>query len=134
MHDEESYGLLLKDNYQTGCLWTLTVPDAYPDFYRLPATVWNRIRQAFPVNGVWMEGTPRISLFVYDNDSLIVYPYVMEGVQRQVIRLHVRGAKALTIPAARRQKAIEPLYTRGDEAVFEVNAVPGQYVLYHIER
>lgn len=133
-HDEESYGLLLKDNYQTGCLWTLTVPDAYPDFYRLPATVWNRIRQAFPVNGIWMEGSARISLFVYDNDSLIVYPYVMEGVQRQVIRLHVKGAKALIIPAARRQKAIEPLYTRGDEAVFEVNAVPGQYVLYHIER
>ena len=85
------------------------------------------------------------SLFTYDNDSFILYPYVMEGVQQTTVRVHVRGAKALTVPAAgglqirlagpRGQKLrIEPLYVRKDEAVFELPAVPGQYIIYQIER
>ena len=132
-HDEESYGLLLRDDYYDGHLWTLTAPDAFPDVYRLPAPVLSRIREAFPVNGVWLEGPARISLFVYDNGTFVVYPYVMEGVQREVIRLHVRGAKALCCPEGR-QKRIEPLYMDGDDAVFEVEAMPGRYALYQIER
>ena len=131
-HDEESCGILLRDDYCDAHLWTLAVPDDFPDLYRLPASAWSRIRQALPVGGVWLEGPARISLFVYDNGSFIVYPYVMEGVQRQVIRLHVRGAKALTLPVQGRR--IDPLYTQGEEAVFEAPALPGQYMLYRIER
>ena len=145
VHDEESYGILLKDTYGKGCMWTLAVPDAFPDLYRLPEAVISRIRQAFPAAGVWMEGPARVSLFTYDNDSFILYPYVMEGVQQTTVRVHVRGAKALTVPAAgglqirlarpRGQKLrIEPLYVRKDEAVFELPAVPGQYIIYQIER
>ena len=136
-HDEESYGILLRDDYCDGHLWTLAVPDAYPDLYRLPATVWSRIRQQFPVNGVWLEGPARISLFPYDNDTFILYPYVMEGVQRQTVRLHVRGAKALALPVREhpmQQSRLLPLYTQGEEAVFEVPAMPGHYVIYRIER
>ena len=132
MRGEESYGLLLRDDYCDGHLWTLAVPDAYPDLYHLPAEALSRIRQAMPVEGVWVEGPARISLFVYDNDSFVVYPYVMEGVQRQVIRLHVAGAKALIDPA--RDQRVEPLYCRNSEAVFEVAAMPGKYVIYKIER
>ena len=136
-HDEESYGILLRDDYCDGHLWTLAVPDAYPDLYRLPATVWSRIRQQFPVNGVWLEGPARISLFPYDNDTFILYPYVMEGVQRQTVRLHVRGAKALALPVREhpmQQSRLLPLYTQGEEAVYEVPAMPGHYVIYRIER
>ena len=131
-HDEESYGILLRDDYCDGHLWTLAVPDAFPDLYRLPAPVISRIRQQFPVGGVWLEGDNRVSLFVYDNDTFIVYPYVMEGVQRQVVQLHVKGAKALDEPV--QGKRLESKYTNGDEAVFEVPAMPGQYVIYRIVR
>lgn len=136
-HDEESFGILLRDDYCDGHLWTLAVPDAYPDLYRLPAPVWSRIRQQFPVNGVWLEGPARISLFPYDNDTFILYPYVMEGVQRQVVRLHVHGAKALILPVQEhpmQPNRIPPLYTQGGEAVFEVPTMPGHFVLYRIER
>ena len=129
---EESFGILLRDDYCDGHMWTLTVPDAYPDLYALPPEALSRIRQAFPVGGVWLEGPARISLFVYDNDSFVVYPYVMEGVQREIVRLHVKGARALRDPI--RDKVIEPLYVRDGEAVFEVGAMPGQYVLYGILR
>ena len=129
---EESFGILLRDDYCDGHMWTLTVPDAYPDLYAFPPEALSRIRQAFPVGGVWLEGPARISLFVYDNDSFVVYPYVMEGVQREIVRLHVKGARALRDPI--RDKVIEPLYVRDGEAVFEVGAMPGQYVLYGILR
>ena len=98
MHDEESYGVLLKDVYCDSRLWTLAVPDAFPDFYRIPAEALSRIRQAMPVNGAWLEGGARISLFAYDNDTFLLYPYVIEGVQRSFVRLHVKGARALVLP------------------------------------
>ena len=130
-HGEESYGIFLRDPYCDGRLWTLAVPDAFPDFYHIPAEALSRIRQALPVNGVWLEGPARVSLFVYDNDTVVLYPYVMEGVQRTLVRLHVRGAKALTLPCAKGER-LEPLYTRDGEAVFELEALPGRYVLYKI--
>ena len=133
-HGEESYGLLLRDDYMDGHLWTLAVPDAFPDLYRLPAPVLSRIRQAFPVEGVWLEGPARISLFVYGNDSFVLYPYVMDGAQREEALLHVKGAKALTALNGKREKRIEPLYAEKGEAVFRVSALPGQYVLYTVER
>ena len=129
-HDEESYGILLRDDYMDGHLWTLAVPDAMPDLYRLPDAVLSRIRQAFPVNGVWLEGPARVGLFVYDNDTFVTYPFVMEGVQRTVIRVHVRDARFLYDPIHDRR--VMPLYIRGGEAVFEMEAMPGQYSLYQI--
>lgn len=133
MHGEESYGVLLRDSYCDGRLWTLAVPDAFPDFYHIPAEALSRIRQAMPVNGAWLEGGAGISLFAYDNDAFVLYPYVMEGAQRSIVRLHVKGAKALTLPC-RGGRRLEPLYFRGDEAVFEVEAVPGRYEICRVER
>ncbi len=129
---EESYGILLRDHYGRGTLWTLATPDTFPQIYDLPREALSRIRQAVPVGGVWMEGPSRVGLFVYDNDTFVTYPFVMDGTQRQVIRLHVQGAKALTDPA--RGKRMEPLYTQDGEAVFETAAVPGQYTLWKIKR
>ena len=127
-HGEESYGLLLRDDYMDGHVWTLTVPDAFPDFYALPEAVFSRMRQAFPVEGVWLEGPARVGLFVYDNGSFIVYPFVMEGVQRQIVRVHVKGASALRVPG--KEKTIPPLYREADEAVFELEAMPGRFTVY----
>ena len=131
-HAEESYGLLLRDDYMDGHVWTLAVPDAFPDFYAMPEQALSRIRQAFPVEGVWLEGPARIGLFVYDNDSFIVYPFVMEGVQRQLVRLHVKGASALRITGQKR--SLTPLYQEGDEAVFELPVLPGKFITCSIER
>ncbi len=131
VHDEESYGILLRDDYADSTLWTLSVPDAYPDLYRFPGTVWNRIREAVPVRGVWMEAEPGISLFVYDNDTVIPYVYVMDGAQRQYVYLHVEHATELVTQSG---KQIKPVRCSGGEAVFELEVIPGRYVLYRIVR
>ncbi len=132
VHGEESYGILLRDWYGKGTLWTLAVPDAFPDFYHIPAEALGRIRQAMPVNDIWMEAPAGVSLFAYDNDAFIVYPYVMSTSEFRVVRLHVKGAKALTLPVQGRR--VEPVYCEGDEAVFEVAAKSGEYIIYKIER
>ena len=130
IHEEESYGLLLRDDYMDGRLWTLSVPDAFPDFYAMPEQVLSRIRQAFPVEGVWLEGPARIGLFVYDNDSFVLYPFVMEGVQRQLVRVHVKGASALQITGQKR--SLTPLYHEGEDAVFELPVMPGKFLTCRI--
>ncbi|MBQ3704942.1 MAG: permease [Clostridia bacterium] len=136
---EESEGILLRDPYAGGRIYSLAVPDGLPDFYRLPEPVLSRIRQELAVNGIWMEGPARISLFLYNNDTFILYPYVMEGAKRERIRLHISGAKAIRpqtgLPGQKHAKPIEPLYvTRKNEAVFDLAAVPGNYALYQILR
>ena len=130
-HGEESYGLLLRDDYMDGHVWTLAVPDAFPDFYAMPEQVLSRIRQVFPVEGVWLEGPSRIGLFVYDNGSFIVYPFVMDGVQRQLVRLHVKGASSLRVMG--QKSSLAPLYREGDEAVFELPVMPGKFISCHAE-
>ena len=132
VHGEESYGVLLRDYYGKGCLWTLAVPDAFPDLYHIPAEALGRIRQAMPVNGAWMECPAGVSLFAYDNDAFIVYPYVMSAAQYRVVKLHVAGAKALVNPVTGAR--LEPVYFDGDEAVFELAAKSGEYALYKVER
>ena len=130
---EESCGILLRDAYLGGRIWTISLPDTLPDLYRLPAPVLNGIRRHFPVRGVWLEGPSRVSLFVYDNDQLILYPYVMDGTQRVIARLHVKDAAALI-----REKApaeLRPLYTGKDgEAVFELPLLPGRWEALSIRR
>lgn len=130
---QESYGMLLRDTYGKGEMLTLAVPDSFSDLYHLPVDVLTRLRAAFPVNGVHLECQPLISLFPYDNDTFIVYPYVDEGTQPSLCRIHVAGqVKALGMPQSGGQ--LEPLYTTDKETVFEYRAVPGQFVVYQIIR
>lgn len=130
---QESYGMLLKDTYGKGEMWTLAVPDSFSDLYHLPVDVLTRIRAAFPVGGVHLECGPLVSLFPYDNDAFIVYPYVDDGAQPSLVRIHVAGQiKALEMPVE--DKTLPPLYTTEKETVFEYRAVPGRYDLFHIVR
>ena len=137
---EESFGLLLRDTYGRGEMLTLAVPDSFPDLYKLPGSVLTRIRRSLPVRNVYLEADSGVSLFVYDNDTLIVYPYVSSDAQPATLRLHVLGeVSALSMPERNdfrtgEKMKIPPLYTRGGETVFEVRSQPGRYDLYRIER
>ena len=137
---EESFGILLKDTYGKGQMWTLAVPDNFPDFYRMPGKVLTRIRAEFPAGGAYLECRAGVSLFPYDNDTLIVYPYSTSQAQPSTVFLHAEGeAKELEMPVRKdfrtgENRRILPLYTRDGETVFELQAMPGQYELYRIVR
>ncbi len=68
----------------------------------------------------------------------------MDTIPEKKIRLHVKGAAALEIPelssfdgimpVRKKDMQIKPLYREGDEAVFDLAAQAGKFVLYRIVR
>ena len=135
---EESFGILLRDTYGKGQMLTLAVPDSFPDLYKIPRSVLTRIRAEFPAGRVYLECGSGVSLFVYDNGTFIVYPYVTSQAQPGTIRIHIKGdAEALLMPERKDFRTGEnlrilPLYSRYRETVFEVRSNPGVYDLYQI--
>ena len=137
---EESFGVLLRDTYGKGQIWTLAVPDNFPDFYKFPCRALTRIRREFPAGGVYLECRAGISLFPYDNGAFIVYPYATSAAQPATVLIHVQGdAEALEMPVAKHYVTgerirLEPLYKKDGETVFEARTQPGRYDLYRIVR
>ena len=138
--DEESFGILLRDTYGKGMMYTLNLPDNYPDLYKLPSETLNRIREEFPLNGIWMEGKSGISLFHYDNGSFIVYQYVTSDAQPTKVRIHVKGECTglqllmITDFGGQNNITIPCLYKNERETVFEVPVRPGDYRVYKVIR
>ncbi len=136
---EESFGVLLKDTYGKGQMWTLAVPDNFPDLYKLPGKVLTRIRQEFS-NGAYLECKAGISLFPYDNDTMVIYPYSTSAAQPSTVYLHAAGeVRELEMPVRKHPKTgepirIQPLYAKEGETVFELQAMPGKYELVRMIR
>ena len=137
---EESFALLLRDTYGKGQMWTVTVPDSFPDFYRMPKMVLTRLRREFPAAGVYLECGAGVSLFPYDNGAFIIYPYSTSQAQPGTVRIHLCGdMKALTMPLRKDRRTgecvrLEPLYRKDGETVFESRIQPGVFEVYRIEK
>ncbi len=71
--DDNLFPLLLQDHYANANLYVLTIPDNPADLYRLPEPTLNALRSyltaGFPVR---IDAPARVSLFAYDNHTLIV--------------------------------------------------------------
>ncbi|MBQ8569373.1 MAG: hypothetical protein IJ446_09185 [Oscillospiraceae bacterium] len=129
--EEESCTVLARDYYGKGQMYTLVVPDTFSDIKYYPEKILDRMRREFAVNGIRMEGTSRISLFVYDNDSFVIYPYADNFTCDSDIYVFVKGAAALEKINGGR---IEPLYTENGEAAFRLRTSVGKFEGYKIVR
>lgn len=137
---EESFTILARDTYGDGSMMTMVLPDVYSMISRLPAPVISKWRAEFALNGLWLEGEGGTGLFMYDNDTFVLYTYVTSNASDTTMLVHIKGAAALErlgngrsqgeIPEQFRR--IEPLYTRRDEAVFEVRVRVGDFEGYRI--
>ncbi|HEY0795409.1 MAG TPA: hypothetical protein VGD64_06480 [Acidisarcina sp.] len=71
--DDNAFPILLMDKYSAGTLYVLTVPDNFTDLYRIPEPALNAIRsyimENFPVQ---IDAPAKVSLFAYDNHTLII--------------------------------------------------------------
>ena len=90
------------------------------------------MRKEFAVNGIYLEGDPMISLFVYDNDTFILYPYVDNDTKDSDVLVHIKDAKQLAIPGT--DRTIDPLYIRNGEAVFCLRTTVGKFACYQVLR
>ncbi len=129
---EESFGMLLKDTYGKGKLLTLIPPDVYSRIRLLPREVLTRIRAEMAVDGVYMDGKEGISLFVYDNHTLVLYPYVQEGMEPADVEIHLSGKAELT--DLQTGQIIPPFRRTERETVFRVFTRPGKYRAYKYQR
>ncbi|MBQ8177392.1 MAG: hypothetical protein IJ035_10210 [Oscillospiraceae bacterium] len=130
--EEEACTLFAIDTYGDGQMYTLVVPETFADIKHYPETVLNRMRKEFAVNGIRIEGKGQISIFAYDNDTFVIYPYVDNNTYDSDITVHIKDAKA--VAKLSDGKEILPLYMENDEAVFRLRAEVGKFVGYKIIR
>ena len=78
--------MLHQGRYAKASLFVLTIPDSFGDLYELPEGVLNRVRDVLsPDLKFRIEGPSMVSLFVYDNNTLIVESFLDEETKVKVI-------------------------------------------------
>lgn len=132
INEEEAYTLLARDFYGDGQMYTLVIPESFSDIKYYPEVVLNRMREEFQVNGIYLSGNPMISLFAYDNDTFVLYPYVDRDTKDSDILVHIKDAKS--IESEDYPHTIQPLYVEKDYAVFALRATVGKFSGYKINR
>ena len=65
--------ILHRATYSNGTLYVLTIPDDFGNLYDYPAGVLNTIRRTMSKDlDLYLEGPSKVSLFLYDNKTVIV--------------------------------------------------------------
>jgi hypothetical protein len=78
--------ILHQARYANASLFVLTIPDSFGDLYELPQGVLNRIRDVLSADiDFRIEGASRISLFVYDNNTIIVESFLPEETKVRIV-------------------------------------------------
>jgi hypothetical protein len=78
--------LLHEAGYSTGKLLVLTIPENFADLYKLPAKALTRIREELCAQlPVQLEGPANVSIYLYDNNTLIVESFQNETTQVNIV-------------------------------------------------
>jgi hypothetical protein len=78
--------ILHQGRYGNASLFVLTITDSFADLYALPVGVLNRIRDVLTADiNFRIEGPSKVSLFVYDNNTLIVESFLPEETPIKII-------------------------------------------------
>jgi hypothetical protein len=121
----KAYPLLLMNHYGAGTILMLNVPDNPADLYRLPRAALNQIRAFMqPALPRLVDAPARVSLFAYDNGSLVVQSFRDEPVTVSVTAL---GASRLVeVPSGRRLEPTPPVAgaAAGPETRFTIEIPP----------
>ncbi|MBQ9947948.1 MAG: hypothetical protein IJO91_06120 [Oscillospiraceae bacterium] len=130
--EEEACTLLARDAYGNGQMYTLVLPEVFSDIKYLPDTVLSRMRREFSVNGIRLDTKGQISLFVYDNDCFVIYPYVDNDTYDSDITVFIDDAESITDISTGR--TISPLYTENGTSAFRLRAQVGKIAAFRITR
>lgn len=130
--EEEACTLLALDSYGKGKMYTLVVPDTFSDIKYYPEAILDRMRREFQVNGIRYSGKATISIFLYDNDTFVVYPYVDNNTYDSDVYIYIEGAKSICEIGT--NKEILPLYEENGEVVFRLWTTVGKFKGYKVNR
>ena len=95
----QGWPMLHDADYATGHLYVWTIPDNFADLYALPDQALNQVRRmATQGLDVRMDGPAEVSLFLYDNDTLVVESFRDEPTEVSVVAKSARPC-AISRPA-----------------------------------
>jgi uncharacterized protein YkvS len=78
--------MLHQARYGNASIFVLTIPENFGDLYILPDGVLNRIRDVLSSDlNFRIEGTSKVSLFVYDNNTIIVESFLSEETKVRIV-------------------------------------------------
>ena len=84
---EYHMSLFLRDAYAEGKLYLLNVPDNPYGLSKIPAEALDAVKRTVNIDGVYVTGK-NVSLFMYDNDTIILYAHVTERKQPVRVKIH----------------------------------------------
>lgn len=80
------YPILHRASYSKGNLYVLTVPDDFGNLYDYPEGALNEIRRTLSADlDFYFEGPSKVSLFLYDNNTLIIENFNDEEVSVKLV-------------------------------------------------
>jgi hypothetical protein len=137
---DNAFPILLMDKYGAGNLFVLTVPDNFTDLYALPEPTLNALRSYLMGSfSVRIEAPAKVSMFAYDNGSLIVESFRDEPIEVTVLTgaafSHLKnlqtgesltGTPGRTSPEHLSAQAPKS----GEQSSFKVNLPPHSYAAF----
>ncbi|MBO6260923.1 MAG: hypothetical protein J6N47_08860 [Lachnospiraceae bacterium] len=135
---ELSTSIFLRCTYGKGRLYIMSVPDNASDLYRMPSGVLDVARRIL-TGGDFVSGR-NVSVFTYDDGSMMLYRYVREDIHTDRVVFHtgqkvsglVDMVSGQRIPA--RKVTRKEDYVLKSEYVAEVLAIPGIFNKYRWEK
>ncbi|HLF33347.1 MAG TPA: hypothetical protein VI583_03860 [Cyclobacteriaceae bacterium] len=130
--------ILHQARYGNGSLFVLTIPDNFADLYQYPQEVLGRIREVLSQDmKVYFEGPSKVSLFLYDNNTLIAESFLPETSD---VKICVKGenVRLTELPSGLKidGQAGEGNYIWGRErekvTTFEITIKPHSFKVFRI--
>ena len=86
LDETNGWPILHSANYSKGMLYILTIPENFTDLYNIPAEALGRIRQVLTGKlRMHLEGPGKVSMFFYDNNTLIVESFLDEATDVKIV-------------------------------------------------
>jgi hypothetical protein len=131
---------LHKADYSKGTLYILTIPENFADIYNLPSEVLSEIRKTLSEDlYARLEGPARISLFLYDNHTLIVESFLDESSDISIVTGDKFGRmtdiiSGESIVAEKISSDIPWMSQSGSQDVrFRISLKPHSYTVFRIQ-
>jgi hypothetical protein len=84
---------LHQGKFANATLYVLVIPENFADLYNLPVAVINSIRSTIFKNQLFsLEGPSKVSLFTYDNHSLVLHSFNDEPVEMKIVFSDMKNA------------------------------------------
>ena len=125
--------LLHSAGYAQGTLYVLTIPENFVDLHHLPAPVLNAIRstvsRGLPVR---LEGPGQISLFLYNNNTLIVESFLDEAADIALVTKSNAPENLLTGERLAGETVLDFRRQQTGETRFKMTIMPHSFMVFRM--